>query len=227
MPNGELIINTESLLQLQRLLSPNLPIGAFSFSQGLEGAVTLGWVSDAQSLSLWCMTLLEQQLAFNEGPLMVRMLQALECGDLEAFSDYDAWLLSLRETSELLAEELQMGRALLKLACSLHPDIRPPASRLSYLASLCWYGHFLGLSAEALVPGFMWSWCENQVLAATRLIKLGHVECQQILSALIPMIAVVAETSRTCEEGLIGQNLPGLFLASAAHEQQYSRLFRS
>jgi urease accessory protein len=108
-----------SLVRLQQLVSPTLPVGAYSYSQGLESAVEAGTVCDAASAQLWIGDLLEVSIARMEAPALVRLIKSWRAGDEAATECWNALLLASRETAELRAETLQMGYSLRKLLMEL------------------------------------------------------------------------------------------------------------
>lgn len=221
-----------ALMRLMQLASPALPIGAYSYSQGLEWAVDRGIVRDAGSAQRWIAEVLDLVIRRSEAPIVWRLL--LTAGeDWARFVHWNAWHRAARETAELRAESEQMGHSLIKLAGdlgmldaqarqtvpALHPIGLPAAFALA--------ARGFGVAPEPALTGYVWSWLENQVLAATKLVPLGQVAGQRILVALGPAMAAAVEAAMTLADDAISTFAPGLSLASAHHETQYSRLFRS
>ena len=101
-----------ALIRLLQLCSGSLPIGAFSFSQGIEWAVAAGWIRDEASLGDWLSDLATTNLAAVEIPLLARLYRVVDAGDVQALDQGCQWLLASRETSELRDEERHRGRAL-------------------------------------------------------------------------------------------------------------------
>jgi len=218
------------LLRLLQLVSPALPIGAYNFSQGLEWAVERGWVHDETSLSRWCRGVLRDAFATLDLPLLLRMRQALDDGDDAAARRASALLLAARETQELRAEERHLARALAKALIELGVErardwLAVPAATQAALFALA--------AADARVPtatmaqGFAWAWCENQVLAALKLMSLGQSAGLRILRTLQQDIPGAVDRGLACDDEAIGASTPRAVMASAWHETQYSRLFRS
>lgn len=218
------------LLSLMRLVSPALPVGAFSYSRGLEQAVELGWVRDANSAQRWIAGVVGRGAARTDGPAIFHMHSAFAQNDNAGVERWAKVLLALRETSELLAEERNMGEALAKLLIDLgHARAEPwrhhvarSFSVLFSLAAVEW-----DVAANDAVTGYLWSLCEGQVSAAVRLIPLGQTDGQRMVGALSERIPTWVEHATGLDEHSIGSFLPGLSLASALHEEQYARLFRS
>jgi len=218
-----------ALLGLLQLVSPALPIGAFAWSQGLESTFELGWVGSEAELGEWLAGVLDDGLTYCELPLIKRQMLAWRRGDGEALSGWDAWLAATRETAELAAEDSQLGASLKRLMASLDllpdtPAIPPGAGYVTVFAALA-VGR--GVDTRSAMLGFAWSWLENQLSAACKALPLGHTAAQRLIECLRPALSRAVERAWTLEDDELGPVLPGLALASALHETQYSRLFRS
>ncbi|GAB3263226.1 urease accessory protein UreF [Chitinimonas naiadis] len=226
-------MQTVALLQLLRLASPALPVGAYSYSQGLEWAIESGTVKDATGAERWISDLLQLNLAHYEVPLLSALMAAWQTrADAEAWRLNREYLAS-RESAELRAETLQMGYSMQQLLARL-PDLSPVArEQAAALASPCWPSLYAlaasdwGIPPEQALTAYLWSWLENQVMVLMKALPLGQVAGQTLLSRLMPQAGEVA-----CRAGLLPEahwhNLaPGFALASCHHESQYSRLFRS
>ncbi len=202
-----------SLARLLQLASPTLPVGAYSYSQGLESAVEAGIVTDAASAERWIGDMLEFTVARMEAPLLWRMVQG---------EDLNADFLASRETAELRAETLQMGHSL----CRLLADLGIPSNSenaaypTAYAAAVI---HWKVDPRDAMIA-YLWSWLENQVMAAIKCVPLGQTAGQKILLSLGCKLQDIAEQ---CETRELYNFAPGLACLSARHETQYSRLFRS
>jgi urease accessory protein len=198
--------------RLLQLASPTLPVGAYSYSGGLEAAIEAGLVGDAASAQRWIGDVLEFSVLRMEAPLLLRMIEAPDARWNEEF-------LASRETAELRAETLQMGYSLAALLGNLglgaieDEEISFP---LAYAHAVrCW-----GLDARAALVAYLWAWLENQVMAAVKAVPLGQTDAQRMLLAL-------GERLRDAGEDEPGNFAPGLAIVSSRHETQYSRLFRS
>jgi urease accessory protein len=216
-------------LHLLRLVSPSLPVGAFSYSRGLEYAAEAGWVHDESSAKTWIHGTLENSFAMLDGALFWRMSEALARDDAEAFLQADAWLSAGRESRELQLEDRRMGEALLRLLA----DLDVPQAQLylgqplTYPAAFAIAAHHWNVSPAAALKGLMWTIAEGQVAALLRLVKLGHTAGQRILIDAVPVIERAVATARSLEDDEIGNVSVAMAMASAWHETQYSRLFRS
>ncbi|MGR9116731.1 MAG: urease accessory protein UreF [Gammaproteobacteria bacterium] len=219
-----------ALLRLLQLVSPGLPIGMYSYSQGLESAVEAGWVGNAGETGEWLTGLLENCLTPVDLPLASRLYDCWEQGEDDAVAQWSAMLLACRETSELRYEDRQTGQALARLLSDLQlteagPWIRRIDTTLAAmftLAAVRW-----GIPKRKALAGYLWSWMENQVLCAIKLVPLGQAAGQRLLHELAEKIPELVERSLQLDDQEIGGSVFGLALAGSLHETQYSRLFRS
>lgn len=217
------------LLHLLHLVSPSLPIGGFAYSQGLEYAIDAGWLNTPEALHDWLSGLLDEGLAQLELPLLQRFYAAYAAGDSAQVERWNHWLAANRETKELLFEDQQMGMALRRLLVSLEVisgEDRPPTAP-SYCSQFALAARHFDVSTEAMLNGFAWSWLENQISVACKTVPLGQTAAQQLLMRLLPDIDRAVSKGLMLEDEQLGATLPGFALASALHETQYSRLFRS
>ncbi|WIX34992.1 urease accessory UreF family protein [Salinicola sp. JS01] len=218
-----------ALLGLLQLVSPALPIGAFAWSQGLESAFELGWVKDEATLGAWLDGVLEDGLTRCELPLLERLWQAWERGDRAALADWNDWLLANRETHELAEEDLRLGQSLARLLGDLgllpEDGWLPPTP--TYVTLFAWAAQRRGIALADAQLGFAWAWLENQLAAACKALPLGQTAAQRLVERLRPALAAAVTRAAALGDEDLGPALPGLALASALHETQYSRLFRS
>ena len=200
-----------NLARLLQLASPTLPVGAYSYSGGLEAAIEAGIVKDAASAERWIGDVLELSVGAMEAPLLWRMLNGEDCDEL---------FLASRESAELRAETLQMGGSL----ASLLRDLNVGEATGSYPAVFAFAARRWGIAPEKALIAYLWSWLENQVMAAIKAVPLGQTDGQRMLLELGGRLGGVAEQAKTANP----MNLaPGLAFLSSRHETQYSRLFRS
>lgn len=228
MPGTESADN--ALLRVLQLASPALPIGGYAYSQGLEYVIEQGWVNDLDSAADWLKGLASQGLARLDVPLLLRQYTALEQGDMDALARWNDWLLASRETAELYLEDSQQGGALLRLLCSLELPVAldwPKGEPIALVTAFAMAGWHWQTGSRELALGVLWSWLENQTGAATKLIPLGQTDAQRLLDRLLPCLPAVVDAAAALEDDDLGAGLPGLAFASARHENQYTRLFRS
>ena len=224
-----------ALLHMMWLASPALPVGGFSYSEGLEAAVDAGLVADEAQALTWLRGQLQLAMARSELPAACAAHAAWQGGDAAALQTIQTWVLSTRETAELRQQTLQMGRSMLEWLRNLqptHPGLTlaaqlPPAPAWPLAFALG--GQALGLDAEHTAHALAFSWLENQVQAAMRVVPLGQSSGQRLLAALTPGIPAAVAQARNLQNHMDDWQsfAPMLAILSARHETQYSRLFRS
>jgi urease accessory protein len=223
----------QSLARLLQLASPALPVGAYTYSQGLERAVEDGVVANEATALTWIGDMLEWNLARFEAPLLVRMLEAWRVADWEALTRLDADFLASRESAELRAETLQMGYSLIRLLKELGNFPEATLARLGGFESpsypLAWSGAAAAwdIGTDEALTAYLWGWAENQVMAALKAVPLGQAAGQRILLALGGRLPERVAAALELPDEYVSNFAPGFAIASALHETQYSRLFRS
>ena len=223
------------LLRLLQLASPALPVGAYTYSQGLEWAVESGAVRNESDAAAWIGGLLEWSLARFEAPLLAGQLVAWAEGEDGEVARLNADFLATRETSELRAETVQMGWSLVKLLAELEAFASIPGWRVRLLAidTPCFPTVWSAAAAAWQVPpdqalaAYLWAWAENQVMAAVKAVPLGQSAGQRLLAGLGERIPALVEFALRLPEARWSNYTPGLAIASSRHETQYTRLFRS
>ena len=221
-------IKHTALLQLMRLCSPTLPIGAYAYSQGLESACEQAFVHDDNSLCDWVEGMLGHSLQYLDIPVFSRLYDAHAKHNDRDINYWNDYILASRETKELLLEDSQMGHALIKLLCNLNVAINNiDKNHCSLLTAFSLASVHWKVEKQLALQGLVWSWCENQVSIGIKLIPLGQTSGQQVLSRLIPRITEAINQGMAIEDSEIGASCPGAIIASMQHEDQYSRLSRS
>ena len=219
-------------LALLQLVSPALPVGAFSYSEGLEVLIQNGDLNDAFDLQNWIEAELQRGALRLEAaalkPLSA-LFQGWEGEGLGVPSDLislDGWLLALRESAEVRAQQVQMGGSLLALMADLgHPLPQPVV--LVWPAAWAWAALSLKISEQEMVEGYLYGWVANQLSAAVRLVPLGPTTAQRIQQQLLPMIRDQASSLKDQDPHSLWSGGAGAGLAQLAHAELYSRLFRS
>ena len=221
---------TASLFSLLRLSSPALPIGAYSYSQGLESACEAGLIKSAGELENWLGAVLDYGLGQLDIPVFARIYRAWQQNDEQLALHWSAHLLAARETRELRLEERNTGRALARLL----RDTGEPRAQICLSSpnnSLCLSFALAAVSGqlelEEAISAYCWSWAENQVAAAIKLVPLGQTDGQKVLMTISGhMNDVIQSALQRDDDGIYG-SLPALAILSSQHETQYSRLFQS
>lgn len=216
------------------LASPALPVGGFSYSEGLEAAVEAGHVRTEAQAGDWLLAQLQLSLARSDLPALAQACAAWAALDTARVQRINAWLHQTRETAELRAQAEQMGRSLLDW---LRNGMHASDPRLLTLAALqpapLWPTSFAlattlaGATAQDALLCFAWGWAENMAQAAMKAVPLGQAAAQRMLARLSAHIPAVVEAALQLQDDEHQAYAPMLAILSAQHETQYSRLFRS
>lgn len=219
-----------ALLHLFHLSSPALPVGAYAYSQGLEYAIDSGQLKTAADVADWLSGVLFYGLGQLDLPVLMAAYRAWENNDWLAVNKWNFFLRACRETSELLLEDEQLGVALQRLLLDLGVSadaLQTLKVKPSFAIMFALAGHHWKIPLTDLMHSFAYSWLENQVAAATKIVPLGQTAAQKLLLQLLPEIPKAIARAQTLPATDIGASLPGQVMASSLHEYQYSRLFRS
>ena len=222
-----------ALLNLLQFASPALPIGAYSYSQGLEAALEHGLVHDADTARAWIRRHLHDVVAQWEAPVCWRLMQAWSRRDWDAVAAWSEKFIASRDSAEFRAETIQMGYSLGKLVAELDvadagmlaplqraPEVALPTAYACAVAAL-------HIPHEAALLAMLFAWAENQVLVCVKSVPLGQVAGQRMLLSLRADIEAAARYAQTIGDDDMCNWAPGLSLLSMQHEIQYSRLYRS
>ncbi len=223
-------MNTPTEWRLPRLLqltSANLPVGAYAFSQGLEFAIESRWLRDAADVEEWLELQMLHSLARIDIALLMRMARALSADDEMALRHWNDISLACRETRELRLNDTETGAALLRLLPELDVPLVAEILPCSFITAYAQAVHHWKIDIQLSTSGYIWSWVEGQVMAATKLVPLGQTRAQQLLATLQEHIPAVIANAASCRDEELGAGLPALSIASMCHETQYTRLFRS
>lgn len=232
MPMAE---NTASLFNLLRFCSANLPVGGYTFSQGLEYAIDSSQLASQQEVFDWLLGYANASLKHTDLPLMRCAFSALQEQDEESLQRINALALAVRESKEMLLADTAMGCALMRLlrdtsvvlpVCYTDCDYQELSS-ISMITAFVIASHAHGVECSSAMIGYCWTVLESQVLAAAKLLPMGQTDSQRMLSNLQQSLPEIIEGSKSIPLDNIGLSLPGLAMASALHETQYSRLYRS
>ena len=221
------------IVRLLQLASPALPVGGYSYSQGLEWMVDSGQIGDASAARQWLGDSMAHVIALGDAPVVLRLLEACDRHDAPRFITWNTWYRASRETRELRAETEQMGEACVRLAREL--DLFDPfldslardAAPVTFPAAFSLAADAMDIADDDALAGYIMSWLENQVLVVMKTLPLGQAAGQRLLYALAAGIPDIIARARTVADDDVVSFAPGLAFASSRHETQYSRLFRS
>ncbi|PSO95171.1 MAG: urease accessory protein UreF [Cyanobacteria bacterium SW_6_48_11] len=224
--------NDLQMLSLLQIASPILPVGGYSYSEGLEALIETGVIDNKEKLCLW----IEQELRYGsirvDAAVMLRAAQSVDSSDWTTLKAWNAWLSAARETEELRQQSWQMGHSLLRLLVEL--GVTQSQSLASTVGSPCNYAIAFGIAVgswqlehSAAVMGYLHSWASNLIGAGVKLIPLGQTAGQQLLFEKRSLLVEVTREILALRDEDLSSCGWGLALASMAHQTQYTRLFRS
>ena len=219
-------------LSLLQLVSPALPVGAFSYSEGLEVLIQSGAIAEEAQLQVWLEGELNNGMLRLEAAALPHLradLSNWRAGEVAAqrrLIDLDGWLSATREAAEVRAQQRQMGQSLLLLLADMgHP--LPERIALSWPAAWASASLVLNVTVPEMVEGYLYGWVANQLSAAVRLLPLGPTRAQVQQQRLLPLIAEQAELLQSSDPRSLWSGGVGAALAQLTHAELYSRLFRS
>ena len=222
-----------ALARLLQLASPTLPVGAYSYSQGLEAAVEAGLVCDRTSAEAWIGDVLAYAVARLEAPVWWRLHAAWSAGDAEQAMRWNDIFRSTRESAELRAETLQMGYSLQRLLLEIGEFDEQSLAQLRDIAEITFPAAFAfavvkwEIPARSALIAYLWAWLENQVMAALKSVPLGQTDGQRLLLRLAALLPGIADAACALGDDDLCNYTPGFAILCSRHETQYSRLFRS
>lgn len=226
---------TPALLLLIWLASPALPVGGFSYSEGLEAAIDQGLVHDEGSCTQWLTDQLLLTQARGDLAVIAQAVPAWQSLDTQRLQSLNAWVLASRESAEMRLQTLQMGKSLLDWLRNLQSHSPAHADAMQCLATLppTWpLAYALALSCtQAPLPQALqacaFGWAENMTQAALKAVPLGQSSGQRMLAVLASTIPQAVQTALSRTDETRQAFSPMLAILSSRHETQYSRLFRS
>ncbi len=249
-------LSAEARLHLMWLASPALPVGGFSYSEGLEAAIDAGLVTSEAEAAHWLRDQLLLAVARSDLAVVARAVPAWQRHDLARVRELNDWVVQTRETAELRLQTEQMGRSLVEWLRNGEKSLQPAPTntaattadpRLAHCAALppapTWPVAFALAVAQCLptptgradgeaalreaLLSFTFGWAENMVQAAIKAVPFGQSAGQRILRALIDAIPAAIDHAMSLPDSQRQAFTPMLAILSARHETQYSRLFRS
>ena len=221
-------------LEFVQLMSPSLPVGAFSYSEGLEWLVQNKKVYDETTLFNWIESELSRGQITIEASSIAHIMR-----DLTNWSDnkdvkhkliikeWNSWLASLRDSPDVRSQQIQMGESLLQLLIDLDHPLPGNEKKFIWPIAWAWAGVCWNIPQIDLVEGFLYSWVANQLSAALRLLSLGPTKAQQLQKKSLLLIKSQASflLKQNPKEIWVGD--VGAIMAQQSHAELYSRLFRS
>lgn len=222
--------NSKSLLSLMQIISSVFPTGGFSYSKGLELAVEYGWVDSIENFLDWEKQWIHGQLINLDWPIIKRCYYCVQSNDAKGFKECAMYLLSYRDTSELRLEEEYKGKAISKLILQWYYPIDKDwvlAFECSGLASLSWLGCIWNIPIKNLALGYAYNMLETSVMVGLKLIPFGQKTAQRLLKYLLEFLPDAWNQFNLTKDDELGNSFLLQSIASACHETQYSRLFKS
>lgn len=221
-------MNAAALLHLLQFASPALPIGGYSYSQGLEAAIEQGKVLDADTARAWIASHLHQVMATWDAPLLWRLMAAFARGDDAAVALWSERFIASRDTFELRAESIQMGYSLVRLVQELGvADVSALGDEVALPTAFACAVSALDIPPADALLAWLFSWAENQVLVCVKSVPLGQVAGQRLLLSLRDDIDAAASAAQVIVDDAMSNWAPGLSMLSMQHEVQHGRLYRS
>ncbi|QIL82483.1 urease accessory protein UreF [Diaphorobacter sp. HDW4A] len=227
-------LSPHSLLQLMWLASPALPIGGFSYSEGLEAAIEAGLVQDEASAADWLVHQLHLTQTRSDIAVIAKTIPAWRAQDVARVQALNDWVLVTRETSELRLQSEQMGQSLVAWLRNQHPGnaavdalAQLSGRKPSYPVSFALAASLTQAPLTDCLLSYAFGWAENMVQAAIKAVPLGQSAGQRILARLASEIPAAVQTASLLQDNERAAFSPMLAILSARHEHQYSRIFRS
>lgn len=217
-------------LRLLQLLSPVLPVGAYSYSQGFEWAVKQGWVQSYTDLERWLDELIDGPLAQQDLPLLRCLYRSCDDANVQCFDYWSHAAVAFRDSAELRAEERARARAYLRILDALPEEIDQHyrcAMHRTPFAAIAWASVRWGIDELSLLNAYAYNWLDAYIVNGVKIIPLGQSDGQALLHSKLPRLSQAVETSLSISADAIGFSVPSVTMASCGHELQYSRVYRS
>jgi urease accessory protein len=212
------VTGLDAMQVLAAWFSPAYPVGAYSYSHGLEWAVEAGEVADGAGLAAWTADLVEFGAGRSDAILLARAMEAEDPAPLAELAE------ALAPSSERQLETMAQGAAFARTTTAAWGVAVPP---MPYPVAVGHAARRLGLPPGPTVTLYLQAFAANLVSAGVRLVPLGQTDGQRITAALLPLVARVAEAALTAPLDAVGGTAVRADLAAMLHETQYTRLYRS
>lgn len=219
--------------KLLHLTSANLPIGNFTYSQGLEYAIQKKWVKDKNTFSIWQKNQIDHNIIYTDLPLLKRLYDSCLTSNINKFNYWTYFLLASKDTYELKKEELQKGTTLFNVIndiWNVKKNINNKWFNLikkTYLGCLAFLGKIWKISLEELSLSFLYNWIENSIMVALKLVPFGQKTAHLLINHFYKYLSKIILKSFQLKNKDLGASIPLLSISSSCHEKQESRLFRS
>ena len=217
-----------------QLVSPALPVGGFSYSEGLEWQIQKGKINNESTLYQWLKAELLRGQIRLEASAQSFIRDSLEkCHSnnkkdaIANLVEWDNWLLALRDSDKIRDQQKQMGKSLMQLLEKLGSSLPEETKKFSWPSAWGCGGFFWQLSKLEVIEGYLYSWVANQLSAGIRLMPLGPTEAQQIQCSLLYLIKTEAKELLTKNPHQLWTGDVGATIAQSSHSELYSKLFRS
>ncbi len=221
-------------LEFLQLLSPSLPVGAFSYSEGLEWLVQNKKVNNETTLFNWIESELSRgQITIEASSISYIMKDLVDWKnnrDVQhkfVIEEWNSWLSSLRDSPDVRSQQTQMGESLLQLLIDLDHPLPDNEKKFIWPIAWAWAGVCWNIPSIDLVEGFLYSWVANQLSAALRLLSLGPTKAQKLQKKSLLIIKSQANYLSQQNPKEIWISDVGAIMAQQSHVELYSRLFRS
>jgi urease accessory protein len=222
-----------ALYRLMTWLSPAFPIGAFSYSSGLEWAVEAGDIVDADTLRNWLASMLSDGAGFCDGVFLAQIHRAASSDDDAALRDIAELAAAFVPSKERQLETTTQGKAFIEIARSawnhdrLERLIAASDGTIVYPVAVGIVSAAHGIPLSATMHAFLHAVVANWISAGARLVPLGQTDSQRVLAALEPIVVSTGQRALDATLDDLGSATFRADLASLRHESQYTRLFRS
>jgi urease accessory protein len=226
-------MQASGLYRLMAWLSPAYPVGGFSYSSGIEWAVETGDINDVESMRGWLAVTLAEGGGFCDAGLFAHAHRAVDAGDDKALRDVAELAAALAPTKERHLETTAQGNAFVAATAAAWPcaaldrlkEVWDGPVAYPVAVAVAAAGH--GVALQPALIAFLHALTANWVSAGVRLVPLGQTDGQRALAALEPVVTQTAQRAIASKLDDIGSAAFRADLASAKHETQYTRLFRS
>ncbi len=228
-----MIMAHEALYRLMAWLSPSYPVGAFSYSSGIEWAVEAGDIADAVALQRWLTTVIGEGGGFCDAVFFAHAHRAAADGDDEALHAVTELAAAFAPSKERHLETTAQGNAFIEATQAAWPCAALDRLQAVWAGPVAYPvavgvaagGH--GIALEPALHAYLHAVTANLISAGVRLVPLGQTDGQRVLAALEPLVLATAQRALTTSLDQVGSAAFRADLASLLHETQYTRLFRS